>query len=143
MHQVTIPTVAAELERKLVEFLLSLQEPDVEPAHAVLQCRALWTVTAGLVDSALSTALSDHTKGADSVAVREFFIGNGHVLILAFFASSRKSGFTLVNINTTTNARTILRRVTCESGDLFAPGERATLLDGVRQALSAKGYVKY
>ena len=128
----TIPTVREELIRKTVEFMIAATEKPgyVEPVIAAAQAKALWTVTAGLVDSETSELLAAHADSIGQQPIKRYLAGNGNVLMLAYMPSG--NGYVLKKIDPTDGSARVLKASKAEVG--FREQEMSDLIDGLLRA---------
>ena len=127
----TIPTVREELIRKTVEFMIAATEKPgyVEPVIAAAQAKALWTVTAGLVDSETSELLAAHADSIGQQPIKRYLAGKGNVLMLAYLPSG--NGYVLQKIDPTDASARVLKASKAEVG--LREQEMADLIDGLKR----------
>lgn len=132
MTKDTIPTVREELIRKTVEFMIAASEKPgcADPVIAAAQAKALWTVTAGLVDSETSELLAAHADSIGQQPIKRYFAGNGNVLMLAYLPSG--NGYVLKKIDPTDGSARVLKASKAEVG--FREQEMSDLVDGLLRA---------
>jgi hypothetical protein len=139
MTSTTLPTTEQELNRKTVDFLedlhFAMSRNDIDPLVASVQCKAVWTVTAGLVDNDISGMLTETASMLGAQPVKIFFAGHGKLRLLAYPA--RGAGFVLLEIDATSNAKSVLIKSATDGN------ERAQALAKTIEALKAKGYVRH
>lgn len=127
----TVPTVREELIRKTVEFMIAASEKPgcADPVIAAAQAKALWTVTAGLVDSETSELLAAHADSIGQQSIKRYFAGNGNVLMLAYLPSG--NGYVLQKIDPADGSARVLKASKAEVG--FREQEMADLIDGLKR----------
>lgn len=135
----TLPTTKQELDRKVLDFVEKINDDlalkSIDPAIAAAQCRAVWQVTAGLVDNELSTALSMSAEQIGQPSMKIVFTGHGKVRVLVYPPLS--PGLFLLEIDPTTSQRTVLVKKSAEGSS------RAAMLDAIVSDLIAKGYARH
>lgn len=126
-----LPTIKAELNRKTVEFLeqkANESESGQITKHDLgLVTQAVWTVTAGLVDSDISSIAQQLADGAARSPIKRSFAGKGEVLTFAWKAGG--NGFVLTSIDAATLKKSSVASKT-------EPGELQNKLDRLFAAMS-------
>lgn len=125
----TIPTVREELIRKTIEFMIAAEEKGeiADKVIAAAQAKALWTVTAGLVDNETSELLASHANTLGERPVKRYFAGKGSVLMLAHIPAG--SGYVLKKINPADGLSSIVKASKSEVG--FREKEMEDLVAGL------------
>lgn len=128
----TIPTVREELIRKTVEFMIAATEKpgNTDPVIAAAQAKALWTVTAGLVDGETSELLAAHADSVGRHPIKRYFAGKGGVLVLAYMPDG--NGYALQKIDPADGLARVLKASKAEVG--FREQEMSDLVDGLLRA---------
>jgi hypothetical protein len=136
----SIPTVKEELERKLVDGLVTLAN-DIEIGkktkfEAREIANALWACTAGLVDTEISNLCSDMAN--DSAAQRPTksirLLGKGRLLQILW--KTERPGFTLVASDATTGVMSVLKKSS------IAADVRGDAINALIDLLLRTGHVK-
>lgn len=132
-----LPTTRQELERKTVDFL-EQKVHDFEAGHLDLDelqlvAKAVWSVTSGLVDNAISAMAADAAGDVKPVPVKKRFLGKGE--LLTFVWRPGTDGFAF---STTDAARLDKKNVVQKT----KPGELQARLNQLFGALRTKGYIE-
>lgn len=133
-----IPTVTAELERKVVELLETLvhrtETNRMDKGDLWAVGKALWNITSGLVSDEVSTLCSTVADAGKTRILKRQFIGDGRILTVSWTPNG--IGYVILSHNATTQERKTVRISKSEIGI------RETELSSLFAVLLKTGYLE-
>lgn len=133
-----LPTIKEELDRKVTDILIELEQARAgglrPPQEIAAAATAIWFAVSGLVDKTVLDLATQLTKAADTGRMFRHYVGHGKVVTIAWSANA-PGGYVVMYRDATSN--TVSRR-----SFPTEVGFRDTEIASLGGKLTAAGYVQ-